>query len=266
MKRNENRIFIILSIGAIISLFFIIRECSYQLIWNTAIMRWLFTSQSKERLMSNIAFSYVAAYIFYIMQVYIPKILNRKKVYGILNSKIEEYAIKISELSFVMGQICYQHDGRIFVEQACFPLYYEITADNMCNIKKVGGLDTLMEMQRRIEESHALLLNRFVIYNLDVSILELWEEIPLEYYREIIRIAKHDRDQQVPIVIKGIKEGDGQTINRIKTLFKIKTDVRFEKTHKQELKDKYERFAQQSVLGEPDLAVRLDGNDHAPRR
>ena len=266
MRRNENKILVILSIGTIISFFFIIRECSYTLVWNTAVMRWLFISQSNERLISNIAYSYVAAYIFYIMQVYIPKILNKRNVCGILAPKMEEFIFKISELAFVMEQICYRHDGGILVKQTCFPLYYKITVDNVCNVKKVGGLNTLMEMQRRIEESYALLLDRFVIYNLDVSILELWEKIPLKYYREIIWITKHTEDNRVPIIIKGIKEGDGEIINHIKPIFGIKTEIRFEKTEKQEVKDKYEKLAMQSSLREPDLVLQLEGNIRASRR
>lgn len=61
-------------------------------------------------------------------------------------------------------------------------------------------------MQRRIEESYAGLLNRLVIYNLDVSVLELWEEIPIEYYREIIRMIKMNESSQVPILVRGVEE------------------------------------------------------------
>ncbi len=88
----------------------------------------------------------------------------------------------------------------------------------------------------------------------------------MKYYREIIWITKHNEDNRVPIIIKGIKEGDGEIINHIKPIFGIKTEIRFEKTEKQEVKDKYEKLAMQSSLREPDLVLQLEGNIRASRR
>lgn len=262
MRKNENKVLIILSVGNVISLFFIIRECTYLLVWDTAILRLLFVPHSNERVISNIAFSYVAAYIFYIMQVYIPKILNRKKIYEILGPKVEEFIFKISELSFVMEQICYQCADGISVNRDCLPIYYKITVNNAHNIKKVSEINTLLEMQRQIEDSYAMLLERFVIYNLDVSVLELWEEIPLDYYRGILQITKQNEGKQMPIIIKGIGEGDKKSINHIKSIFGIRRNIQFEKTNKQDVKDKYERLARQSSFQESILVLRLEEDAH----
>lgn len=260
MRKNENKVLIILSIGTIISLFLVIRECSYPLIWDTVVLRWLLVSRNNERLISNIAFSYIGAYIFYIMQVYIPKMLNKRNICSILAPKMEEFIFRVSELSFVMEQICYQINGGTFIKQQLFPIYYKITTNDKRHIKKIGTLDTLMEMQRRIDESYNVLLDRFTIYNLDVSILELWEKIPLGYYREIIWISKHNEGKQMSIGVKSVGEENEEIINRLKTLFKIKMDMRFEKFDDLETINKYERVAEQSILSETDLALQLEEN------
>ncbi len=255
MRKKENQILMILSVGTVVSIFFVIRECTYSLAWDTAIMRWLFISQSGERLMSNIAFSYIAAYIFYIVQVYIPKLLNKKNIFSILTPKIEEFIFKVFELSFVLDQVGYRHNNETVVDPNNFPIYYKLTMNNRHYIKKVTEPSTLLEMQKRIEESYASLFNRLVIYNLDVSVLELWEKVPLEYYREIIQMIERNESSQVSIVVRGIEGEDNGVMDRIEKVFGIKRDIQFEKVDQKELKDSYEQWARRSTLPEPDLIL-----------
>lgn len=261
MRKREFKILITLSIGAIASLFFVIRECSYPLIWNTAVMRWLFIPLNKEKLISNIAFSYIAAYIFYIMQIYIPKQMNRKSVCHVLAPKMEEFIFKISEFSFVIEKICSQHDGGTFLDLAYLPLYYKIRVNNNTYIKRVKDINTLIEMQRRLEDSYALMLNKFVIYNLDESILELWEKIPLEYFRELIQIGKINESRKVSVGVKGIGKENADIIKQLQVLFHIKASIAFEKVDKKEMKDIYDQAANLCTLREPELSLQLGNNE-----
>lgn len=63
-----------LSIGLLVSIFFIIRGSSWPLIINTKLFKdLLLVDRNADHTIYNIAISYVAAYIFYLIQVYFPE-------------------------------------------------------------------------------------------------------------------------------------------------------------------------------------------------
>lgn len=240
-----------------IALFCIIRECSYLLVWNTELMRWLFISKTEEKLASNIAYSYIAAYIFYIMQVYIPKIINKRNVISILSPKINELNVKVLEFSFIISQITYKETDGLCIKQENIPLYYKIINNQKTSIKRISAVNTLVEMLDYIEELYSKLLDKFVIYNLDMNILKLWEEFPLEYYRQIVKIIKLNENRQIPIVVNGIIEKDVKILHYISKYFHTNFHIEFEKTDDEETIARYEDAAVQSGLLEIDLALTL---------
>lgn len=257
MKKNENQILFTLSVGAVIALFCIIRECSYPLVWNTELMRWVFISKTEDKLASNIAYSYIAAYIFYIMQVYIPKIINKRKVIPILSSKINELNVKVLEFSFIINQITYREMDGLCIRRENIPLYYKVINSQKTSIKKISSVNTLVEMLNYIEKLYSQLLDKFVIYNLDMNILKLWEEFPLEYYRQIVKIIELNENRQIPIVVNGIIEKDVKILHQVSKYFHTNFRIEFEKTDDEEIIARYEDAAVQSGLPEIDLALTL---------
>lgn len=257
MRKNENRILLILSAGTIISIFIIIRQCSYPLVYNTALLRWIFLSQGDERIMSNIAYSYIAAYIFYLMQVYIPILINRKRVRTVLATKIKKITIYIYELSYVLGQITHKDNKGLSVDLHHFPLYYKMEYDGEKHIKRVSDSNTLFAMLNRIEELYECLLDKFVIYNLDVGIIELWEELPVEYYSETIKFINLTAEDRTSLVMKGTTEENERVIKRIDSLFGINVQIDFTIICDGELQRKYDCAIKRCGLPELELSLEL---------
>jgi hypothetical protein len=74
-----NRILIWLSMLLVIAFFFVIRGSSWPLLIDTKIFRFMFyCAADADHTLYNIGISYVAAYIFYILQVYLPAIIKTK--------------------------------------------------------------------------------------------------------------------------------------------------------------------------------------------
>lgn len=68
------RLWLILTGINIIAIYFIIRGSTAPLLFNVNILRVLFyTDVNTDKTLYNIAISYFAAYIFYIIQIYLPE-------------------------------------------------------------------------------------------------------------------------------------------------------------------------------------------------
>lgn len=83
-----NKVLVELSVLLIIALFFVIRGSSWRLISDNAIIyRLFYTDPNGDHTLYNIGISYVAAYIFYLIQVYYPE--RRKTAIAILQTKLD---------------------------------------------------------------------------------------------------------------------------------------------------------------------------------
>lgn len=80
-KYQRRDILLVLSIILAIQIFIIIRYSQWSLmpIFNNKLVKNLFLPKGEDRTLYNIAISYIAAYIFYIIQVYIPSYMDHFK-------------------------------------------------------------------------------------------------------------------------------------------------------------------------------------------
>lgn len=101
-----NKVLIELSVLLLIAIFFVIRGSSWQLISNNEIIYWMFyTDADGDHTLYNIGISYVAAYIFYLIQVYYPE--RRKTTIAILQTKLDMWNCLHQCMIFINGWEAY---------------------------------------------------------------------------------------------------------------------------------------------------------------
>lgn len=87
---DYERLWVILSGLMVLSCYLMVRGSTGSLIWDNAVMRFLFVSDSNEnKTLYNIAISYFAAYVFYILQIYIPERSKNRK--ALVATALETY-------------------------------------------------------------------------------------------------------------------------------------------------------------------------------
>lgn len=97
---SYERLFIALTILMLISVFLMVRGSTAELIIDTKITRALFCSDvDGDKTLYNIAISYFAAYIFYILQVYIPE--RRKTRRALEMTALDTYNLVNQTLMFL---------------------------------------------------------------------------------------------------------------------------------------------------------------------
>lgn len=94
---DYQKILLKLSLVALIALFFVVRGSTAPLLIDSELMRLLFyTDVNGDKTIYNIAISVIAAYIFYIFQVYIPEKKKHKRNMTIV-SELNKYLVTLLE-------------------------------------------------------------------------------------------------------------------------------------------------------------------------
>ena len=102
---DYERLWVILSGLMVLSCYLMVRGSTGSLIWDNAVMRFLFVSDSNEdKTLYNIAISYFAAYVFYILQIYIPEELKSGDVERMPAQEKEEIPGQMLDFLFQMEQ------------------------------------------------------------------------------------------------------------------------------------------------------------------
>ena len=87
---DYKRTLIFLSLILLLSIYFIVNGSSWPLLFDNEICRTLFyTSEEGDHTLYNIGISYLAAYIFYIIQVFIPE--HKKTQVAIAQTKLDMF-------------------------------------------------------------------------------------------------------------------------------------------------------------------------------
>lgn len=94
---DYQKVLLKLSLVALVALFFVVRGSTAPLLIDTKLMRQFFcTDVNGDKTIYNIAISVIAAYIFYIFQVYIPEKKKHKRNMTIV-SELNKYLIRLLE-------------------------------------------------------------------------------------------------------------------------------------------------------------------------
>lgn len=167
-----NRILIVLSVFCVISLYLIIKGTSWPLIIDNKIMKLLFyTDTNADHTLYNIAISYVAAYVFYLIQVYYPE--KRKTKIAIIQTKIDMYNCLHQCKIFIKGWKAYikrdSNSGAI-VDVNVNLLYYQDFHGHIVQMTK----KCLEETVQRILEDYDKIKENIDFRNSDIELQKLF--------------------------------------------------------------------------------------------
>ena len=181
IKYEKNKVFLTLTIILIICTLILIRECDYPLKVNNSIMYFLFVHNYSEKLLYNISISYIAAYIFYIIQVYIPLTLKNRNAINLLRASI------IKEINYLKYALCIlnasidKKDNSIVIKQDFqSPLYIDIEKENLHYLRRFSYGKTLSKLKDSTMGIQKLINNSNCLHELDSYIERILTNFPIE--------------------------------------------------------------------------------------
>lgn len=203
-KYENNKVLFGLTALLVVSLYIIICDCEIPVIqFNSKIDRYLeliFVHQHADKTFYNIAISYVAAYIFFLLQVYMPTRQNHFRSMTILKPMIESYINSVKLLLTILMQIT-------------------TFQNNQTNIRKLEELFVVEERENRIfrftfnesferlvektESTHSEIITNPMLTSMDIRICSVLGVIP---QKNIIKLAKYiytQMQKQNTLPIKG---------------------------------------------------------------
>lgn len=181
LKYEKNKIFITLTIILSIFILILIRECDYPLMINNSIFCILFVHSYSEKLLYNISISYIAAYIFYIIQVYIPLTLKNKNAINVLRNSIfkQIYYLKYA-LCILDASVNTRNDGVFIKQNLESSLYISIKKENLCYLRRFSYGETLKQLEKSTTEVQNAIFCSHCLHELDPYIARLLTNLPIE--------------------------------------------------------------------------------------
>lgn len=167
-----NEILVKLSILLMIALFFMVRGSTWQLLSdNTIIYALFYTNPNGYHTIYNIAISYVAAYIFYLIQVYFPE--KKKTSVAIIQTKSDMKNCLRQCMIFINGWEAYtirnQTNGAI-TDVKVRLLYFQDTDGCIIQMTKKNLEDTV----QRILEDYDKIKENIDFRNSDIELQKLF--------------------------------------------------------------------------------------------
>ncbi len=174
-KYKRNEILFWLTIILFVCIYVIIRDCDFPIIrfhnFIDKYMELLFIKSYDDSTFYNISISYIAAYIFYLIQIYIPSVSNHKHSFKMTKIHIEKYINAIKVLMLIADDYRDSQKDCSNITEDFGPFY--IIEDSTNEIFKITFLDTYMRLKERIEsQQHEILSNPLFNY-LDNNLSEL---------------------------------------------------------------------------------------------
>lgn len=226
-KYEMQKILFALSVIFVISVFIIIVDCDLPIVKiHPSIDPWIekiFISKHEDNTFYNIAISYVAAYIFFILQVYIPANANHKKGMGLLKEEIEVYLNHILMLLTILSEITVYTNGKIAIEPK-EKIY--IVENKKCQIRCITFEKTFRQLIEIIEEKHSKLFSNPLIGWLDRTLCESLCAIQI---KNIISLSLNiymqvQSEKKVPIIGENVIENGRKVINDIQRKYKFEIE------------------------------------------
>lgn len=167
-----NEILVKLSVLLVVTLYFVIRGSSWPLISNNNVIYKLFyTDPDGDHTLYNIAISYVAAYIFYLIQVYYPE--RKKTSIAIVQTKLDMRNCLHQCAIFINGWEAYttrdQDKGAITGVNTQL-LYFQDTEGHIVQMTRKRLADTV----QRILEDYEKIKENMDFRNADMELQKLF--------------------------------------------------------------------------------------------
>ena len=195
IKYEKNKVFLTLTIILIICTLILIRECDYPLKVNNSIMYFLFVHNYSEKLLYNISISYIAAYIFYIIQVYIPLTLKNRNAINLLRASI------IKEINYLKYALCIlnasidKKDNSIVIKQDFqSPLYIDIEKENLHYLRRFSYGKTLSKLKDSTMGIQKLINNSNCLHELDSYIERILTNFTIEELFTMLEYIEQNKD------------------------------------------------------------------------
>lgn len=120
---ERNRIFIALTALLLPMIFLIVKYSDAPLLLPEKWFSFLLCEPDADKTLYNIAISYAAAYIFYIVQVYIPTTIKEKHALLLIHRSISAILRDLKELFYIVDHMIEFHDGGIAEIKKCSCYY-----------------------------------------------------------------------------------------------------------------------------------------------
>ena len=170
---DYKRTLFFLSLILLLSIYFIVKGSSWPLLFDNEICRTLFyMSEESDHTLYNIGISYLAAYIFYIIQVFIPE--RKKTQVAIAQTKLDMFNCLHLCKMFLEGwkrYVGYDRVGNGCINNVNVQLiYYEDFEGNLTQITPVGLKNIIIS----IEEASKSIKENIDFRNSDISLQKLF--------------------------------------------------------------------------------------------
>lgn len=184
-----NRICLLLTLINIIAVFFIIRGSELPILYNSKILDFLFcVEKNSDKTLYNIGISYLAAYVFYIIQVYYPE--RKKTKNALLNMKMPAYnlVLWIDRFLYVWELYVIENPEKLgTVKEVNIQTVYLKTDDGF--VYRVDR-ERFENMIGRIEKAYEAIISAQSFYACDYSLrLLLLGDNMLNEVKKIFKIA-----------------------------------------------------------------------------
>lgn len=175
---DYEKLWSILTILMIISSCMILRGSTAPLLWDNAVTRFfLYSNPEGDKTLYNIAISYFAAYIFYIIQVYIPERNRTKK--ALVNTALDSYnfTYQVERFFFVWRQFTITDWPKGIIQSTNIrKIYYNEIGKTYVSTSDIENLKITVECAK---EKYGKIIDQLRFQKCDDRIMQLFLDIDI---------------------------------------------------------------------------------------
>lgn len=165
---DYERLWIKLTIGGGIALFIIVKGCTATILFNNKLLVWLFCSDvDGDKTLYNVAISYVAAYFFYLFQIYFPERNKTKRVLEITALDAYNFVNQVRRFIFVWDNMAETTNDGVITRIKNYHFYYKGTVYS--NIAEANIDELWLTAERIIEDYNKIIHSsefQFIMLNI----------------------------------------------------------------------------------------------------
>ena len=181
LKYERQKILYALTVILLLSIGVVIRDCELPLISINPTIDYftkiLFVHTNEDKTFYSIAISYIAAYIFFVIQVYIPLCINHQKGLNLLKTEIEKTMSRINLLILIVANVTERKDGFINYKRTG-ELF--IVEENRGQILRISIKKTLWIIVNSVLVYYNKIVNSPVFCYIDGEMSKLILSLPVE--------------------------------------------------------------------------------------
>lgn len=181
-KYNRHVLLIGLNIILLLCTYIIIRDCELPIIvFNSNIDKYIesiFLKTTKDTTLYNISISFLAAYIFFIIQIYIPSVVNNKHGIKLLENNIIKDINNIKLLLLIISELTKRNKNELHIKEEIDEIY--IIEQSQMQIFRFTFSDSYKYLKELILSRNNNLLSNVALSYLDNNLSELFYVLPIE--------------------------------------------------------------------------------------